>query len=151
MSDNKQAIFDAVLSDDLERTKSLLAPIKDIKKFNFNNELNIYFNHYLDDYETNDENVSILHIAAAFNSLNCFKYIVSEKILPLTIATANKYIPLHFSCFFGSVDVSLYILSQDPEESKYHTGIEKNPIFFVQYEVVKLTLSKNYLNLVPVF
>lgn len=75
--------------------------------------------------------IPLLHVAAYYNSLQCFQYLQKEKQIPLRHLSSQKLLPLHYALYAGSTDVSLYILQEDPEESILHP--EENKYFSILF------------------
>ena len=66
-----------------------------------------------------NDNLTLLHIAAYYNALDCFRYLQLTRKIPLRMKSASSYYPLHYSCLSGSSEISLYILSQDPDQATH--------------------------------
>lgn len=64
-----------------------------------------------------DDTVTLLHIAAFYDSLECFVYL--HKILGLRLAyeSTREYLPLHYACYKGSREIVAYILKEDPDQA----------------------------------
>ena len=58
-----------------------------------------------------------MHIAALFDSLECF-IILERKGLKIDCESADEYQPLHYACHLGSLEVTSYILSKNPDLAK---------------------------------
>ncbi|OHT07406.1 hypothetical protein TRFO_24426 [Tritrichomonas foetus] len=61
----------------------------------------------------------LLHIAAIFDSLECFFILVENFGADISIRSANSYLPIHYSALFGSKEVLLYILTKSPDQANY--------------------------------
>lgn len=64
-----------------------------------------------------EDGLTLLHAAAFYGALNCFVYLHTTKNANLRLPSSHSFIPLHYSCWSGSTEVSLYILTQDPSEA----------------------------------
>ena len=62
-------------------------------------------------------NVTLLHIAALFDSLESF-IILERNGFKLDCRTADEYQPLHYACMLGALEVASYILSRNPSLAK---------------------------------
>ena len=60
--------------------------------------------------------VSLLHIAAYYDNLEAFLFLLSKGI-PLRIASGAGYLPLHYACVGNAKEVVAYILKMDPEQA----------------------------------
>ena len=61
--------------------------------------------------------LSLLHIAALYDSLDCFIYLHKCANLDLRLMSANSYLPIHYACFNGSYEVLSYIIANDPTQA----------------------------------
>lgn len=66
-----------------------------------------------------NDHLTLLHVAAYYNALDCFRYLQLTRNIPLRKESAGSFYSLHYSCLSGSSEVSLYILSQDPDEATH--------------------------------
>lgn len=137
MGDNKERIVRYIRDNDFkslrdhfgsitnkgEANYSLLKNSSEISNEGHNN------NHNRRDRNTDgpqeDENIpterlNLLHIAAYYDSLECFRYIERTGKLKLRSQSAAGYYPLHYACYSGSNEVALYILSKDPSQAQAH-------------------------------
>ena len=95
----------------------------------------------------NRENVPILHLLASLNYIDFFQYLHQEKQMSLKQPDENKYLPLHYACHSGSTEIALYILKEDPEESRYHQdGPERLPLLYAASYGGKLEIVKGLLS-----
>ena len=135
--ENKERIVRSIKDKDLDLFKTLLSEIAEnsLELTTFSDLNNREFNHTSIDETIFDRipitGLTLLHIASRYNSLECFKFIHEDKKIPLKILSENKLIPLQYACFYGSTDVALYILNEDPDECKYHD--DEKSIFSVLY------------------
>ena len=65
------------------------------------------------------EDLTLLHIAAMSDSLECFIFLIANDF-EFNIKNAKNYLPIHYACYFNSLEVVTYILSVHPELSNYH-------------------------------
>lgn len=78
-------------------------------------------------YERHDERtdnlindrISLLHIAAYYDSLECFCYLSEVKKINLRILSSRSFMPIHYACYNGSREVATYILEKDEEQADY--------------------------------
>lgn len=82
------------------------------------------------------ESLTLFHVAAYYDSLECFLYLVdflkeynkSEKEI-FSILSAQGYYPLHYALFNKSVEVSLYILYREKwQAGASHEGVVYYPL-----------------------
>jgi ankyrin repeat protein len=72
-----------------------------------------------------EDNVSLMHIAAFFDSLDCFLYLEGKNLL-YNQESSGSYLPIHYACLSGSYEVVCYIITKDPKQAtvlpavKYH-------------------------------
>ena len=59
------------------------------------------------------KNLSLVHVAAYYDSLECFIYLI-QRGLKIDQLSPNDYMPLHYACWSGSQEVALYILKENP-------------------------------------
>ncbi|OHT04180.1 hypothetical protein TRFO_28411 [Tritrichomonas foetus] len=75
-------------------------------------------------------NLTLLHIAAAYDSLECFLLLI-ENGFEFRTLSADSYFPLHYACCYSAHEVALYILENDPDEAKLlPQGIAHHFLFF---------------------
>lgn len=60
------------------------------------------------------DNITLLHIAALFDSLECF-VILERYGFKIDCKSVDDYQPLHYACMLGALEVTSYILSQNPK------------------------------------
>jgi ankyrin repeat protein len=62
------------------------------------------------------ENLTLLHICAIFDSLECFLLILHHMSGDdrLRVNSADSYTPLHYACLCGSLEIACFIIDQDP-------------------------------------
>jgi ankyrin repeat protein len=70
-------------------------------------------------------NISLMHIAAFYDSLDCFVYLES-KSLQYNQESAGSYLPIHYACLNGAYEVVCYILNKDPEQAKILPAVENH-------------------------
>ncbi|OHT14519.1 hypothetical protein TRFO_15027 [Tritrichomonas foetus] len=76
-------------------------------------------------------NITILHAAAFYDSLECFIFLIDECGFTYREESANSYFPLHYACCSGAYEVASYILEKDPEEAKMvPPGLSHHFLFF---------------------
>ena len=68
------------------------------------------------------KNLSLLHIAAVYDSLECFQFLYEECGIELRQKSADSFFPLHYACLYGSQEVALYILEKDPQQAAMTPG-----------------------------
>ena len=74
--------------------------------------------------------LSLLHIAALYDSLDCFIFLHKVANLPLRQTSAESYLPIHYACFNGSYEVLSYIIANDPEQAAFlGAGLHYHPIY----------------------
>lgn len=120
----KFEIVREIKSNNFERFKELIDKFDDFNDFAL---INSYKNSLYSKSDDDDEletlptsGISLLHVAAFYNSLQCFQYLQNAKQIPLRQLSSRNLLPLHYALYAGSIDVSLYILKEDPEESILH-------------------------------
>lgn len=63
------------------------------------------------------ENLTFLHIAAVFNTLDCFVWLQTEKNLSISAQSSTNYHPIHYACYAGSTEIVSYILQRDSSQA----------------------------------
>lgn len=108
-------LFECVKKNDLKELERLTS--------NLNYQIiNATFSIILpDNIEKKDEylptdNLSLLHIAAYFDSLECFIYLHNYGI-KIDFPSANGLYPVHYACLKASIEVLYYILSIDSTQA----------------------------------
>lgn len=66
-----------------------------------------------------EDGLTLLHVAAYYDSFECFAYLHLERKIPLRQPSSHSFLPLHYACWNGSTEVALYILTNDPTEAQY--------------------------------
>jgi ankyrin repeat protein len=67
--------------------------------------------------ELSRKNLGLLHICAAYDSLECF--ILLENLdVEIQQLSGDELHPIHYACGFGSIEVLTYILKKCPSEAK---------------------------------
>ena len=66
-----------------------------------------------------EDGLTLLHLAAFYDALDCFIYLHETKKLPLNIESTHSFLPLHYACWVSSREVAFYILSHDPSEALF--------------------------------
>lgn len=64
--------------------------------------------------ELDGSSLTLMHVAAIYDAVDCFAYLHTVVNLALNIEAANNYTPLHYACYNGSFEVVSYILSRQP-------------------------------------
>jgi hypothetical protein len=70
-----------------------------------------------------ETNISLVHIAAYFDSLDCFLYL-EDKGLSYNQESAASYLPIHYACSNGSYEVVCYIIKKDPNQASVLPAVE---------------------------
>jgi len=72
------------------------------------------------------DNLSLVHIAALFDSLEAFMFLTILKKIPMETRSAAQYTPLHYACFGGATEVVAFILDNPNGKNliKQDTGVE---------------------------
>jgi ankyrin repeat protein len=90
-----------------------------------------------------------LHIAAFYNSLECFVFLLDNTSYELDISqtSAEDYHPLHYAVYGGAYEVVSYILSKKPDEARVIIAREgaKNLLYLAiksgDHRIMKLLLD----------
>lgn len=61
-----------------------------------------------------DQNLTLLHIAAIYDSLECYILLLKQEGFNIRSLSADSYYPLHYACFHASYEVVMYTLHLDP-------------------------------------
>lgn len=61
-----------------------------------------------------NNNLTLLHIAAIFDSLECYILLLKQEGFTTRTLSADSYTPFHYACFNASYEVVMYTLSIDP-------------------------------------
>lgn len=94
-----------------------------------------------------EDRITLLHIAAYFDSLECFVFLHEEKGLPLSAHSAKSYYPLHYACFSGSREVVSYILSKSPSmAAELPDDIPHHFLYFAVYGGDPVILEELFKN-----
>lgn len=83
-----------------------------------------------------DNFVTLLHIAAAKNSLECFCFLEENSKLSIYSKSAACYYPLHYSCLSGASEVTFYIF----EKMSGNTNIVIEPPHPSNYSLIDLVV-----------
>lgn len=65
--------------------------------------------------------LTLLHVAAYYDSLEIFFYLNSTKGMPIGILSGHSFLPLHYACWNGSEEVASFILTNDQSEATFFT------------------------------
>ena len=126
---------------DLDSLKTIVNQLPDIHASSFSIVGDPYFS-----FRLPLTDLSLLHLAAYFNFIECFRYLYEELHLILRHIGGHNYIPLHYALCAGSVDVSKYILNEDPEESTFHLiGINNFSILYCAAFSTKIELVQEVM------
>lgn len=94
------------------------------------------------------DSLTLMHIAAYFDSLESFKFLQS-KGFQIDIPSKESYLPIHYACYKGSYKVLNYILSVDPTQASVRPEVEYDLISLAtksgNSDIIKL-LIKNGAN-----
>lgn len=71
-----------------------------------------------------------MHIAAYYDAINIFIYLVEELGVKILQGNAKSYNPLHYACLHNSIEVATYILAKEPDAPKQSTHTEFQYIYF---------------------
>lgn len=63
-----------------------------------------------------NDRITLLHVAAYYDSLECFVYLHKIKNYNIRIFSSRSFLPLHYACYNGSMEVTGYILREDASE-----------------------------------
>ena len=63
---------------------------------------------------SNRSSLTLMHVAAIYDSVDCFAYLHTQIHMALDIPAGHYYTPLHYACYNGSFEVASYILSRQP-------------------------------------
>jgi ankyrin repeat protein len=63
------------------------------------------------------DGLTLMHIAAMSDSLECFIYLMKNTHFDFTVLSADEFTPMHYACCFKSIEIISYII----ELSKYKT------------------------------
>lgn len=120
---NLKKIVDFVVKNDLAEFLDLLAEIN-IDKNTLTSAIfelplqNIYSFIYKNaNIDLPLQNLTLLHIAAFFDSLDIFIYLVEVLKFNIKAPSAAAYIPLHYAVYSNANEVAYYILSIDPGQA----------------------------------
>jgi ankyrin repeat protein len=64
------------------------------------------------------DSLTLLHIAATFDALDCFVYLHSYHGLKLNSRSAKQALPLHYAVYVGSLEIVTYILTREPAQAQ---------------------------------
>ena len=90
------------------------------------------------------ENLTLLHIAAFYDSFEVFVYLESLGF-SLKTPSAAQYYPIHYACANGSLEVCSYILMKEPFEARMLPDVEYHLIYLAttagNCQILKLLFS----------
>ena len=89
------------------------------------------------------EKLKLIHIAAFFNSTECFLYLL-EQGFTLTDKSVNNFEPLHYACEGGAIEVVSYILCSKPELVNYN---ETDEVYKIPFYLAIYSKSPNILKI----
>jgi ankyrin repeat protein len=102
--------------------------------------------HCVPHYSLPSNNLTLLHLCAVFDALECFICLSQRKSVSnlLRIRSGASYTPLHYACQYGSLEVAHYILACDREQR--FLGEHQIPLLTLAAEapaprIVKLLLA----------
>lgn len=111
---NIDSIISLIINNNYEKLeKSLNVHTTLVKSTNYYIDLPANKRKYL-----SYNNLSLLHVAAFYDSLECFSILHSIFHLPLDILNSNSEHPIQFACFSNSLEIATYILLNKPDEAK---------------------------------
>ena len=97
-----------------------------------NFQISSYFSDKTQNQQTSHiplKSMSLLHVAAYYDSLETFIYLHNFRNINLNTKTANGYNPLHFACYGNSREVAEYIIQKDPKICSIETDTEHQYIY----------------------
>lgn len=125
-NESKEKIIQAIKENDQEDMIELLKNNNKVKDVDFTLDIN-KGNNQIEERDDNfvGDRVSLLHIAAYYDSLECFCYLHEISGINLQIQSIRNFYPLHYACYNGSKEVASYILAKD----QYQTSLVTNNSF----------------------
>ncbi|KAK8893366.1 hypothetical protein M9Y10_021783 [Tritrichomonas musculus] len=112
MSDKK--IVEIIQNNDIGVLAKNIGKIKVNAHFKLSvNEFSNISDERTDNFK-NDQ-ITLLHVAAFFDSLECFCYLLPKFKYGLRTQSVKAYYPLHYACFNGSREIAVYILKKEPQ------------------------------------
>jgi ankyrin repeat protein len=94
--------------------------------------------------------LSLLHVAAFYDNLEMFCYLLHQdpRRLGLTTASGASYLPLHYACLGGSLEVAAFILSRAPELAARECECQWQVVFLAthsgSHRILKLLFDSEY-------
>jgi ankyrin repeat protein len=79
-----------------------------------------------------NDDVSLLHIAAYFDCFEIFLYLISIG-LELRVLSGQCYWPLHYACWGQAIECTAYILEQDPTQATDDHECQWQPLFLAVF------------------
>ena len=73
--------------------------------------------------------LSLMHIAALFDALDCFICLETSFDLKYDEESADSYRPIHYACYNGSYEVVCYIIAKDPLQARLLPAVEHHLIY----------------------
>lgn len=120
---HNKSITEAFISDDLNKFKSIEESIPNIDDAIFSITTPMKSGSRLSDScnkSLPSSGLRLIHIAAFYNALDCLRYLQLTRKVSLQAKSTRSFHPIHYSCYSGSAEVTLYILTQEPTEVKYY-------------------------------
>lgn len=75
-------------------------------------------------------NIGFIHVAAFYDAINIFTYLVEEIGVDILQTNVNNYNTLHYACLTNSIKVASYILAKRPETPIIVTQTEYQYIYY---------------------
>lgn len=78
-----------------------------------------------------DQNLTLLHIAAIYDSLECYILLLKVEGLNTRTQSAAFYLPFHYACFNSSYEVAMFTLHIDPTIAMFEPGGTQYPYMYL--------------------
>lgn len=143
---NKELIT-AIKNNDVFSLEKSLESVSSPEKAVFYLEVNQRKNQRDEPENFKDDNITLLHAAAFYNSLECFVFLCEEKGIALDATSSSSYFPLHYACYTGAREIVAYILSHEPSQAKQlPKDVVHHFLYFSVYGGDPVILEELFLN-----
>ena len=116
---HEDEIIEAIIDDDIEEVGNILSRSpKLINKTTFNIENQSKLRGSILPLDS----LSLMHVAAFFDSLEVFVFLENEYDLSISVLSGASIHPIQYAVYGYSLEVAMYILENHPEEAKIETS-----------------------------
>ena len=95
--------------------------------------------------------LSLLHLAAYADFLEAFVYFTQNKQIPISITSADSFLPLHYALARDSLEITNYIFTKAPElfsSKEIYQNIEHSLLYYAiesnDLKIIKFLFNHGY-------